>query len=173
MTAPGEHAPLVAPIRVIRTLSVSMLLMPVMLGAVVLVAVPGGGYPHPFLPLVLGAVAVGGVLLAETVGYAAPPIVPGTSPELAAGAALQHYRSRWLVRSVCTELVILTGLGLSFMTANWWPYLVAFVLGWPIMVYELWPAQRLVDKLNLRLEADGALSYLDAALHGRQPGIGG
>lgn len=169
MTAAGEQRPLVAPIRVIRTLSISILIVPLMLGVVVLVAVPGGGYPPPFLPLVLGAVAVGGVLLAETVGYAAPPIDPTTSPDLAARTALQHYRSRWLVRSVCTELVVLVGLLLAFMLGNGWVYLVAFVLGWPIMVYELWPSRRLTDKLNLRLEVYGASSHLDDALHGRRP----
>ncbi|HEU0079598.1 MAG TPA: hypothetical protein VFQ76_18215, partial [Longimicrobiaceae bacterium] len=82
-------------------------------------------------------------------------------------AAVGHYRSRWLVRSVSTELVILAGVVLSFMLGTWWPYAVAFVLGWPIMIYELWPARRLVDKLNLRLELEGAVSYLDDGLHGR------
>ncbi len=170
MTA--DAGPLVAPIRVIRTLSVSILLTPVLLGVVVFVAVPGGGYPPPFLPLVLAAVAIGGVLLAETVGYAAPPLDPRATPELAARAALRQYRSRWLVRSASTEIVVLVGLLLSFMLVSRWPYLVAFVLGWPIMVYELWPARRLVDKLNLRLESEGARSYLDDALHGRRPGTG-
>lgn len=171
MTAPGEHRPLGPPIRVIRTLAIAVLAMPVVLGLVVFVAVPEGGYPAPFLPLVLGAVAVGGVLLSETVGYAAPAIVPGTPRPTAAEFALQQYRSRWLVRSLSTELVILVGLLLSFMLASWWPYLIAFVLGWPIMVYELWPARRLADKLNLRLEVQGAISYLDDALHSRPLGM--
>jgi len=168
MTTSGD-APLVAPIRVIRTMSVSMLVTPIVLGVVVFVAVPAGGYPPPFLPLLLGAVAVGGVLLAETVGYAAPPIDPHLPPDLAARAALAQYRTRWLIRSVCTEIVVLVGLLLSFMLATRWPYLVALVLGWPIMFYELWPARRLVDKLNLRLELEGAISHLDDALHGRRP----
>ena len=158
-----------APIRVLRTVSISILLTPWLLGLVVFLAVSGSDYPPPLLPIVIGAVAVGGVLLAETVGYAAPPIEPGTGSLRAAGLALQHYRSRWLVRAVSTEIVLIVGLLVSFMLGTPWPYVVAFVLGWPIMVYEVWPASRVVDKLNLRLERDGARSYLDDALHGRLP----
>jgi len=157
------------PIRVIRTLSIFVLLMPLVLGLVVLATLPIDEYPSPLLPLVIGAVAVGGVLLAETVGYAAPPIEPGTHRAKAANQALQQYRSRWFVRAVSTEFVMLIGLLLSFMLATPWPYIVAFVLGWPIMIYEVWPARRVVDKLNQRLEIYGALSYLDDALHGRLP----
>jgi hypothetical protein len=169
MTTPGKQQPRVAPIGVIRTLAVSVLVTPLLFGAVVLFVVPGGGYPPPFLPIVLGAVAVGGVLLAETVGYAAPPIPLGTAPDAAASIALQQYRSRWLVRSASTQVVLLAGLLLSFMLADRWPYVVAFVLGWPIMIYELWPARRHTDRLNQRLEIEGGTSYLGDALHRLPP----
>ena len=170
MTVSGDQRPLVAPISVIRRLSTTILLTPLLLGIVVLTAVPRWGYPPPLLPLILGAVAIGGVLLAETVGYSAPAIEPGTDAPRAARAALASYRGRWLVRALSTQIVLLVGLLLSFMLATPWPYVVALVLGWPIMIYELWPARRAVDKLNLRLECDGARSYLDDALHGRAPG---
>jgi hypothetical protein len=171
VTGSGGTRPLVAPIRVIRTMALSMLLTPLALGLVVFLAVPWSETPPPFLPLVLGAVAIGGVLVAETVGYAAPAIEPGTPARDAAAQALQQYRSRWLIRAVCTELVLLVGLLLAFMLASRWPYVVALVLGWPIMAYELWPARRIVNKLNLRLEYAGAPSYLDDALRGREPGL--
>jgi hypothetical protein len=170
MTESGDQGPLLAPVRVIRTMTVSVLLTPLALGLVVLLAVPWGETPPPFLPPVLAAVAIGGVLVAETVGYAAPAIEPGTGAAAAAGESLRQYRSRWLVRAVSTELVLLVGVLLAFMLASRWPYLVAFVLGWPVMAYELWPARRVVDKLNLRLEYAGAPSYLDDGLHGRTPG---
>lgn len=168
MTLSGSR-PLIAPIRTLRVLSVSVLVTPALLGAVVFLAVPSAAPPPPLLPLLLGAVAVGGVLLAETVGYAAPPLVPGTDAHTAGAAALSHYRSRWFVRALSTEAVLLVGLLLALMLGTFWPYAVAFVLGWPIMVYEVWPAQRITDKLNLRLQGNGALSYLDEALHGRLP----
>jgi len=148
-------------------LAVSVLLTPVLLGAVAALAVPVGDYPPAYLPLLLGAVAVGGVLLAETVGHSPPPIEPGASAEEARRIALQQYHSRWFLRSASTQAVLLLGLLLSFALVTLWPYVVAFVLGWPIMIFEVWPWRRSVDKIRLALEWAGARSYLDEVLYGR------
>lgn len=158
-----------APIRVIRTMTASVLVMPLALAVAVFLAVPWGDYPPPFLPLILGAVAVGGVLVAETAGYAAPSLPPGTDRRSAADRALAAYRGRWLVRAMSTELVVLVGLLLAFMLGSRWPYVVALVLGLPIMAIELWPSRRVVDRIAARLELAGTPSFLDDALHGRLP----
>jgi hypothetical protein len=155
-----------APIKTLRTMSVAVLLTPVVLGLVVLLAARGGDYPPPYLPLVLGAVAIGGVRLAETVGYTPRPIEPGTPKSEAARVALREYHGRWFVRSVSTQVVLLFGLLLSFMLTTSWPYLVAFALGWPIMIFEVWPWRRSVAKVKVALEWAGANSYLEDALYG-------
>lgn len=166
MTTKPVPAP-VAPIRVVRLGSIAVLTMPLLLGAVVLTAAPYWEAPPAFLPIVLAAVAIGGVLIAETVGFQVPAIAPGTATADAARQGLGAYRSRWLVRAFATEIVLLVGVVLSFVLVSSWPYAVAFVLGWPIMVFEVWPSRRVLDKVTAGLEWNGAPSHLDDALHGR------
>lgn len=159
--------PPVAPIRVVRLGSFAVLTMPLLLGAVVLTAAPYWEAPPAFLPIVLAAVGIGGVLIAETVGFQVPAIAPGTSATDAARQALLAYRTRWLLRAFATEIVVLVGVVLSFVLVSSWPYAVAFVLGWPIMIYEVWPSRRILDKIVAGLEWNGAPSHLEDALHGR------
>lgn len=115
-----------------------------------------------YLPIVLAA------LLAVVVGPRVPrPMTVGRPPRQAAGTAVLCFRQAIFLRFALCDAVIILGLPLSIVSRSELPFLLGFVLGYPLLVMWALPTTGLVERIRHRLEADGAESHLWAALLSR------
>jgi hypothetical protein len=165
---PGAGRPAATPLAMMRTQALVFLSAPVLMGVAVFFAVPSWTEPPLWVPAAVVLLAVVAFGIAETLGFRVQPIRPGTPRDDAARAALAAWQARGMVRFALCEATIVIGLVLSFVVASRWPYLVGFVVGMPLLAYEVLPSQRTIAKLKERLEADGGLSYLGEALRGER-----
>ncbi|WP_019633826.1 hypothetical protein [Actinomadura atramentaria] len=113
----------------------------------------------PWTPPVLAALA------AALVGPRLPrPLPPGLAPARAARLATLQARQATLVRFALTEGVILCGLPLAMIAREELVFVLAFVLGYPQLVWQILPTTAAVERLRRRLEAGDAESYLWSGL---------
>jgi hypothetical protein len=97
------------------------------------------------------------------------PLPPGGDPLQTAGAALTLFRQAVLLRFALSEAVILVGIPPALIARSELPFLVAFVLGYPLLLRLALPTRGLVERIRRRLEAAGAESHLWAALLSPSP----
>jgi hypothetical protein len=118
-----------------------------------------GAAPWLYLPPVAAA------LLALLAGPRAPrPIPPGGGPEAEPAAVLMAFRQAVLLRFALAEGVILLGLPLAMIAHSELVFAVAFVLGYPLLVWLALPTRGGVERMRRRLEEQGAESHLWAVL---------
>jgi hypothetical protein len=145
----------------------SLLAAPILLGVPVWFTISSLGDPPIWTAVVPLALVVVGFLLAESVGYAAPALPGETDRPEAMRRAVAIWRSKLMFRFAVTEAPILVGLTMSFVAESRWPFLIGLVAGWPVLAFEILPHRRSIEKLQARLDSDGASSFLDEAL--REP----
>lgn len=153
----------------LRMVMVALLVAPALILAIVPVIVREG---HSrlgdlsawiYLPPLLAALAT------VLIGPRAPRPMPPGEPAQAAGTALVLFRQAILLRFALSEGVILLGLPLSVIARSEMPFVAAFVLGYPLLVWLALPTTGTVERIRARLEAGGADSQLWAALLARAP----
>jgi membrane protein YdbS with pleckstrin-like domain len=161
-----------APIAALRTLATALISAVVMFGLVALFVVGPDGYPPVWVAAALGALAVAAHVAVEAVGYRVPAVPPGTQGEEAAAAGLAAYRSSMMLRFALCEAVAIIALAASFVvepqTAK--TYLVGGTLSLALLLWHVWPSERITRRLETQLDRDGGHSGLAAALHGRRAG---
>ncbi|MFC0041065.1 hypothetical protein [Actinomadura rayongensis] len=113
----------------------------------------------PWLPPVLAALA------AAFLGPRLPrPLPPGLGRAEATRLAVVQARQGTLVLFALTEGVILCGLPLAMVARDEWIFVLAFVLGYPQLIWNLLPTAGTVERVRRRLEAGGAESHLWSGL---------
>ena len=161
-----------APITQLRTLATALISAVVMFGIVAFFVLGPVGYPPVWVAAALGAFAVAAHVAVEAVGYRAPALPPGAHGEEAASPGLAAYRSLMMVRFALCEAVAIIALAAAFVvepqTAK--TYLVGGTLSLLLLLWHVWPSERITRRLEQALDRDGGRSGLDDALQGRQPG---
>jgi hypothetical protein len=89
---------------------------------------------------------------------------PGLEPSQAAAASSVSFRSAVLLRFAHAEGVILGGLPLSMASDSLTPMLLAFALGYPLLIVFALPTRATIERIRRRMESGGAQSELWAAL---------
>jgi hypothetical protein len=112
-----------------------------------------------FLPQV--AAAVPAVLVAPR---SPRPLSPGPDDLGSAERALGVFRQAVMLRFAFTEAVILAGLPMSVIARSELPFVLGFVLGYPLLLRLALPTGGTVERIRARLESRGAVSHLWAAL---------
>lgn len=155
-----------SPLTAMLPMVYSFLGAPIVLAVPVWLTIADMSEPPIWVAVLVLALVVGGFLLAETLGYATAPLPSDTDRDEAKRRSVAIWRSKLMVRFAVTEAPILIGLTLSFVAGSRWPFLVGLVAGWPILAYEVYPHRRSIEKLQSRLDRDGASSFLAEALRG-------
>jgi predicted MFS family arabinose efflux permease len=88
----------------------------------------------------------------------------GLDPSEAAAASSVSFRSAVLLRFAIAEGVILGGLPLSMASDSLTPVMVAFALGYPLLIVLALPTRATIERMRRRMESGGAQSELWAAL---------
>jgi hypothetical protein len=153
-----------SPLAAMLPMIYSFLGAPIVLAVPVWFAITEMADPPIWVPVVVLALVAGGFALAETMGYVTPALPSDTDRDEAKRRAVAIWRAKLMFRFAVTEAPILIGLTLSFVANTRWPFLVGLVAGWPILVYEVFPHRRSIEKLQSRLDSGGASSFLDEAL---------
>ncbi|WP_020575592.1 hypothetical protein [Actinopolymorpha alba] len=166
---PSSRAQVPTPLAALKPMLYTLLMAPVLMAVPVWFAISGWAEPALWAPVAILVLALAAFVLAESVGFAVPAIPAGTPREEAQGTAVNAWRARTMLRFAIVETVPMIGLVLSFVTLSRWPYLLALVLGLPLLAYELLPTRRTIAKLQAQLERDGGVSYLPEGLEGRRP----
>ncbi|MEO5876239.1 MAG: hypothetical protein ABIS86_24395 [Streptosporangiaceae bacterium] len=109
------------------------------------------------------------VLVLAAAAAVLAPRVPGRlrtglAPNEAAAASSVSFRSAVLLRFTLAEGVILGGLPLSMACDSLTPMLLAFVLGYPLLIALALPTRSTIERMRRRMESGGASSELWAAL---------
>lgn len=121
-------------------------------------------YPAPVTALSLAALAVGGFLLAELIGYRPAPAGAG-DPKDVQHASVQKFRAGMMLRLGLTEAPVVVGLTLSFVLDHgMWPFVIVGAPGLLSMVVHGWPGERSISRYERALERDGQRSYLRRGL---------
>ena len=161
-----------APIAALRTLAGALISAVVMIGVVAFMVLGTAGYPPVWVAAGLGVLAVAAHAVVEVVGYRWPALRPGTPAEEAAAAGVAAYRSLMMVRFALCEAVAIIALAAAFVvepqTAK--TYLVGGTLSLLLLLWHVWPSERITRRLEQALDRDGGRSGLADALQGRQPG---
>jgi hypothetical protein len=113
--------------------------------------------------------AVLAVVVLAVLAVCLAPRVPGSlrsglDPTQAAAASSVSFRSAVLLRFALAEAVILGGLPLSMASDSLTPMLLAFALGYPLLIVLALPTRATIERMRRRMEAGGAESELWAAL---------
>ncbi|GAA1926579.1 hypothetical protein GCM10009737_30550 [Nocardioides lentus] len=114
-------------------------------------------------PLVVAALAVGGVVLAELLGYRTPPLTPGTDAGTARTVSAQRWQTAAMLRFVLTEAPLLLTIALAFVVETPEPFwLVAGAAAVAVagLLLHVWPWSRPVNRFAEALERDGARTTL-------------
>jgi hypothetical protein len=85
---------------------------------------------------------------------------PGLGPAQAAAASSVSFRSAVLLRFALAEGVILGGLPLWMASDSLTPMLVAFALGYPLLIALALPTRATIERMRRRMESGGAQSEL-------------
>ncbi|WP_155884899.1 hypothetical protein [Actinomadura flavalba] len=155
-----------------RVMALVLGVAPVLILAVtpLIVQNEGGRFDGPAWPLCLPLVAA--ALVAAFVAPRVPrPLPTGMPPAETVRAALFTTRQAILVRFALTEGVILCGLPLAMIARDELVFAVGFVLGYPLLVWQILPTAGAIERLRTRLESGGAESHLWAALLAPVPRI--
>jgi len=139
-----------------------------------LLAVPLGGWlALPFLsrrggaPLwMLGALAVAGVAayaVLRGLGPTVRPLPADLSGREARSAALSALRVETVRRLAIAAVPVGVGMALAVVAGGALPYVLGFLLGWPLMLGSL-PRRWTIEALRQHLAADGAEAPLWEAL---------
>jgi F0F1-type ATP synthase membrane subunit c/vacuolar-type H+-ATPase subunit K len=133
------------------------------------------GYPPTWVAWALGALAVVSFLLSNAIGYNVPAIAPGTPPEEAAGTARGSFQTSMFTRLALSEAVAIIAVVLAFVVVprTVMTVVIGVVLSLALFAWHVWPSERVITKVEQRLDRDGGRSYLSDTLHGRPAGQGG
>lgn len=117
--------------------------------------------PSPLLALPV-VLAVGAVLLSETVGYRHPAIAPGTPKADAGRRSAAAYSAGTILRFAVCEAVLLVSLALAFVVdrGGYLTVLVGAAITFGLVWFECWPRERPFARSIASLERDGGTSYL-------------
>lgn len=157
---------------VLRTITGALFGAVVMIGVVATFIAPPDTYPQVWVPVGLGVLAVAVFALCETVGYAAPAVVPGTDRPTATAQGVAAYRTSFFVRLALCESVALVAFALMFVAlpSTAWSYYIGAVLALGLLAVHTWPGERTIRRTQDRLERNGGQSYLREALTGTPGG---
>lgn len=121
---------------------------------------------HLDTPPLWAAAAI--VLVALGVLVVAPrlprPLKAGMLQQETAVAASSMFRSTLFLRFTFCEGVVLSGLPLSMAADSMVPMLLAFGLGYPLLMAFALPTRGTIEGIRRRIEAEGAVSDLWASL---------
>jgi hypothetical protein len=158
----ARRGPTAPAAQVLRVMSFALLAMPVLLGVVIAVSQEAGAKAAT-LPIVGGVVAAL-ICLGATlaVGYRVPPLRAGEPDAHAQRAALDRFRTGFLLRFAFAEAPALIGCALTFATdpiaaVN---YLPAGVLSLLFIVWHVVPNRWNVGRVQAALDQDGGRSQL-------------
>jgi F0F1-type ATP synthase membrane subunit c/vacuolar-type H+-ATPase subunit K len=172
MTTPQ---PAVAPLRTTQILVGSVMAALVVITAVMAGVLPTSGYPPTWVAWALGALAVVSFLLSNAFGYTVAPIAPGTPAAEAAIAGRTAFQSSMFTRLALSEAVAVVGLVVAFVVEpqTIMTVVIGTVLALALLAWHVWPSERVIRKVEQRLDRDGGRSHLFDTLHGRPAGQGG
>jgi hypothetical protein len=129
--------------------------------AVALMFVLSFGPPAIWAVVVLLLVGVATYVALERVGYRVKPISPNLDEQQTRDAAMTAFRSSLMTRLTLAESVAIIGIVLAFVGGR---TVLLYDLGAAISILLLavhvWPSVRTVDRIVVRLEADGARTGL-------------
>lgn len=167
-------------LRTFRVLAASLMAAPVVIGIALSFMVyshphvdRSGHLVHPHTPGVwmYGTIVALGVIvagLAQTFGYRIPALQPGLDSAEARASGLRLYQTSAIRRFALSELVVIVAIVLLFVgrSNTILPYVVAAAITELLMAYHVWPSERLIDRVQQRLDRDGGRSDLANALNG-------
>ena len=169
----------VSPLRSYRILSAALMGAPVVIGIALLFTVNShrsdrnGDPVHTHAPsgwmyvaiVALGLVAAG---LVQVFGYRIPALAPTLTPAEARTAALRTYQQSMILRFALSESVAIIAIALvfSYDSNTILPYVVAAAIAELLMAYHVWPGERLIGRVEQRLDRDGGRSDLANAING-------
>lgn len=106
--------------------------------------------------VVVVVVAAGAAVLAALYAPRQLEAFPATtSVEQATREGVLRMRTVMYLRISLAQLAILAGFAMSLVANSYWPYLIGFVLGWPIILASL-PTRGHVQRARERMESAGA-----------------
>lgn len=116
----------------------------------------------------LAAVIAASVLLTELIGFRSPPLPMNLAPAEAGTRGVALFRAGAFVRLAMAELPVLLSVVMTFLATPPHQGLVLVIIGAvateALMVWQVLPSDRHIEKVQARLEADGARVPLREAL---------
>lgn len=168
-TGPVETTP---PITTHRMLVGALIGSLVTLGLVLFLVLDPRAYPPVWLAAALGVMAVAAHVVVEAVGYRVPPIDPDAKAEEIRRGALAAYQNSTVVRFAICESVAMVAVVAAFVVEPQAAktYLVGGTLSLLLLLWHVWPSERVIRRVEQALDRRGGRSGLSEAMHGRAPG---
>ncbi|WP_406831461.1 hypothetical protein ABEG17_01365 [Pedococcus sp. KACC 23699] len=125
-------------------------------------------YPPVWVPVALGVMAVAVHLLVESVGYRVPAVAPVTTDADAASTGRAAFQTSMMLRFALCESVALVALVAAFAVEphTAMTYVVGGTLSLLLMLWHVWPSERLVRRVEQQLDRDGGRSRLHDVMTG-------
>jgi membrane protein YdbS with pleckstrin-like domain len=168
----AEPTPSTTPLTANRTLAGALTGSLVLMGAVLFMVLDPRAYPPVWVAAALGALAVAAHVVVEAVGYKVPPVDPDATGDEVRAGALAAYQSSMILRFAICESVAVIALVAAFLVEPQAAktYLVGGTLSLLLLLWHVWPSERVIRRVEAALDRFGGRSHLGDALHGRPAG---
>lgn len=148
-------------LRSLKTIAMTMLASPVMLGVVLLFTfAPEERFvvPPTWLLVAQLACAVAVFMLCEYLFYRTPAVQPGTDRDEAQRQGVGAYVSAFFLRVAVCEFVAIASVAAAFVVEprSWLNYVAGGVLSVLLLVVHVLPTERTFAKTRASLEREGA-----------------
>lgn len=124
--------------------------------------------PGVWMYAVIVALGVVAAVLVQTFGYRIPALQPNLESSQARATALRVYQQSMFLRFALSESVAIVTIALLFAGGSntILPYVVAALIAELLLAYHVWPSERVISRVQQRLDRNGGRSDLANAMNG-------
>lgn len=169
MASPAQTSTTI-PIRGLRTTFLAIMGSLLALGVWLWFDIRAVGAPPTWAVVLLLGLAALAWALGATWGFSVPALDPGTPAKESAAVSRLAFQTSSLRRLYLGDVVAIVGVVLAVALSSFVTYAVAALLALAVIMVNAWPTDRSIAKVQARLDAGGAQSYLRDHLYGQEPG---
>lgn len=163
-------------LQTLRTLAGALMGALLLIGVAVVTVLGGDATGELPVGWVAGVAGLGLLMtmLIPVVGYQIRPIAPGTTAEEAKSSARLQLQSSTILRFALAESVGIVAVAAAFVSeeGGLYPLLLGIGIAALLMLWHVWPGDRVLARVQQALEREGAQSYFREALDEPAPSAG-